>query len=120
MFPILKRKNIEISDTGEDTPEAGLLIGADYIGALLTGSIDKNLVAIKAKLGWTLQEGIFEVVDEDKNKGHYLSHHPVIRTGDTTTKIRPIFDASAKGLGTLELSNYLFSMRVICTWKYIF
>ncbi|KAF8763122.1 hypothetical protein HNY73_021337 [Argiope bruennichi] len=52
------RKNIELSDTGEDTPEIDLLIGADYLGVLLTGSIehiDKNLVAIKTKLGWTLQ-----------------------------------------------------------------
>ncbi|KAF8797260.1 hypothetical protein HNY73_001545 [Argiope bruennichi] len=58
IFPILKRKNIELSDTGEDTPEIDLLIGADYLGVLLTGSIehvDKNLVAIKTKLGWTLQ-----------------------------------------------------------------
>ncbi|XP_055944345.1 uncharacterized protein LOC129975315 [Argiope bruennichi] len=205
MFPILKRKNIELSDTGEDTPEIDLLIGADYLGVLLTGSIehiDKNLVAIKTKLGWTVQgkqtkqsksleniiyvanldltelwsldaigirdpveiksrqvadeetveffrktikrnedkryevclpwksgypelesnkelatkrlmsttknlirsehlseyddvfnewirEGIIEIVNEDKNKGHYLPHHPVIKTGDTTTKIRP-------------------------------
>ncbi|XP_055935700.1 uncharacterized protein LOC129965644 [Argiope bruennichi] len=55
---------------------------------------------------WIL-EGIFEVVDEDKNKGHYLSHHPVIRTGDTTTKIRPIFDASAKGSKGNCLNNCL-------------
>ncbi|KAF8778758.1 hypothetical protein HNY73_015452 [Argiope bruennichi] len=58
IFPILKRKNIELSDTGEDTPEIDLLIGADYLGVLLTGSIehiDKNLVAIKTKLGWALQ-----------------------------------------------------------------
>ncbi|XP_055936622.1 uncharacterized protein LOC129966232 [Argiope bruennichi] len=212
IFPILKRKNIELSDTGEATPEIDLLIGADYLGVLLTGSIehiDKNLVAIKTKLGWTLQgkqtkqsksleniiyvanldltelwsldaigirdpveiksrqvadeetveffrktikrnedkryevclpwksgcpelesnkelatkrlmsttktlirsghlseyddvfnewirEGIIEIVNKDKNKGHYLPHHPVIKTGDTTTKIRPVFDASAK------------------------
>ncbi|KAF8773067.1 hypothetical protein HNY73_015761 [Argiope bruennichi] len=58
IFPILKRKNIELNDTGEDTPEIDLLIGADYLGVLLTGSIehiDKNLVAIKIKLGWTFQ-----------------------------------------------------------------
>ncbi|GBM33545.1 hypothetical protein AVEN_197304-1 [Araneus ventricosus] len=52
--PILKRKNVHLSDIGEDTPEIGLLIGADYLGALLTGTIepiDNNLVAIKTKLG---------------------------------------------------------------------
>ncbi|KAF8795290.1 hypothetical protein HNY73_003158 [Argiope bruennichi] len=50
IFPILKRKNVELGDTGEDTPEIDLLTGADYLSALLTGSIehiDKNLVAIK-------------------------------------------------------------------------
>ncbi|XP_055944574.1 uncharacterized protein LOC129975535 [Argiope bruennichi] len=223
IFPILKRKNIELSDTGEDTPEIDLLIGADYLGVLLTGSIehiDKNLVAIKTKLGWTLQgkqtkqsksleniiyvanldltelwsldaigirdpveiksrqvadeetveffrktikrnedkryevclpwksgypelesnkelatkrlmsttknlirsghlseyddvfnewirEGIIEIVNEDKNKGHYLPHHPVIKTGDTTTKIRPVFDASAKDSKGNCLNNCL-------------
>ncbi|XP_035214016.1 uncharacterized protein LOC118187847 [Stegodyphus dumicola] len=46
------------NDTGEYVPEIVLLIGADYLGALLTGRIepiDNNLVAIKTKLGWTLQ-----------------------------------------------------------------
>ncbi|XP_055927971.1 uncharacterized protein LOC129959174 [Argiope bruennichi] len=223
IFPILKRKNIELSDTGEDTPEIDLLIGADYLGVLLTGSIkhiDKNLVAIKTKLGWKLQgkqtkqsksleniiyvdnldltelwsldaicirdpveiksrqvvdeeiveffrktikrnddkryevclpwksgypelesnkelatkrlmsttknlirsghlseydevfnewirEKTIEIVDEDKNKGHYLPHHPVIKTVDTTTKIRPVFYASAKDSKGNCLNNCL-------------
>ncbi|GBN23783.1 hypothetical protein AVEN_252063-1, partial [Araneus ventricosus] len=58
MYPILKRKNIYLIETGEDVPEIGLLIGADYIGTLLTGtveSVDNHLVAIRTKLGWTLQ-----------------------------------------------------------------
>ncbi|KAF8774818.1 hypothetical protein HNY73_017331 [Argiope bruennichi] len=62
IFPILKRKNIELSDTGEDTPEIDLLIGADYLGVLLTGSIehiDKNLVAIKTKLNLSEYDDVF-------------------------------------------------------------
>ncbi|XP_035205326.1 uncharacterized protein LOC118180329, partial [Stegodyphus dumicola] len=223
IYPILKKKNIRLSDTGEYVPEIGLLIGADYLGALLTGRIepiDNNLVAIKTKLGWTLQgkqrnyskslesivyannldltelcsldvigircpaevkskqvtdeetvdfflktikrnedkryevclpwksgrpeletnkelatkrlmsttknfirsghlreyddvfnewvrDGIIEIVDKDKKKGHYLPHHPVIKTGVTTTKIRPVFDASTKDSKGNSLNNCL-------------
>ncbi|XP_055928212.1 uncharacterized protein LOC129959415 [Argiope bruennichi] len=54
-----------------------------------------------------IREGIIEIVDEDKNKGHYLNPHPVIKTGDTTTKIRLVFDASAKDSKGNCLNNYL-------------
>ncbi|GBL97071.1 hypothetical protein AVEN_254114-1 [Araneus ventricosus] len=58
MSPILKRKYIYLIETGKDVPEIGLLIGADYIGTLLTGTTepaDNHLVAIRTKLRWTLQ-----------------------------------------------------------------
>ncbi|XP_055941714.1 uncharacterized protein LOC129971763 [Argiope bruennichi] len=54
-----------------------------------------------------IREGIIEFVDDDKNKGHYLPHHPAIKTGDTTTKIRPVFDASAKDSKGNCLNNCL-------------
>ncbi|XP_035205477.1 uncharacterized protein LOC118180503 [Stegodyphus dumicola] len=210
------------NDTGEYVPEIGLLIGADYLGALLTGRIepiDNNLVAIKTKLGWTLQgkqrnyskslesivyannldltelwsldvigircpaevksrqvtdeetvdffrktkrnedkryevclpwksgrteletnkelatirlisttknlirsghlreyddvfnervrDGIIEIVDKDEKRGHYLPHHPVIKTGATTTKIRPVFETSTKDFIGNSLNNCL-------------
>lgn len=43
------------------------------------------------------QEGIIELVpmEELGNFGHYLPHRPVIKESSLTTKIRPVFDASA-------------------------
>ena len=45
--------------------------------------------------------GIIETVSEPGKKGetHYLAHHPVIRQDKVTTKLRIVFDASAKTLG---------------------
>ncbi|XP_035229049.1 uncharacterized protein LOC118201122 [Stegodyphus dumicola] len=221
IYPILKRKNIRLSDTGEYVPEIGLLIGADYLGALLTGRIEPLIIigSYYNKTGWTLQgkqrttqnlwkvlymliigfdgimeprchryrcpaevkskqvtdeetvdffrktikrnedkryevclpwksgrpeletnkelatkrlmsttknlirsghlreyddvfkewvrDGIIEIVDKDEKKGHYLPHHPVIKTGVTTTKIRPVFDASTTDSKGNSLNNCL-------------
>ena len=45
--------------------------------------------------------GIIETVSEPGKKGetHYLAHHPVIREDKDTTKLRIVFDASAKTFG---------------------
>nr|XP_022907792.1 uncharacterized protein LOC111419242 [Onthophagus taurus] len=45
-----------------------------------------------------LSEGIIEEVLEDSrtNVAHYLPHRPVVKEDSATTKIRPVFDASAK------------------------
>ncbi|XP_050517597.1 uncharacterized protein LOC126892168 [Diabrotica virgifera virgifera] len=44
-----------------------------------------------------LDENIIEEVFEDQpNRGHYLPHRPVIKPNSASTKIRPVFDASAK------------------------
>lgn len=233
----LHKLNIELTDTMSDINDISVLIGADYLNNILTGTlvhIDDSLCAINTKLGWTLQgtttqtpgiyyttvlqsqlsnnkclsdlwsiellgikeplqqekekdeviesiknfkesikkneegryevrllwknelpsvstnydlafkrmvvatkklkklgymkeyndvllewekEGIIEEVKEDNiNEGHYLPHHPVIKESSNTTKIRPVFDASAKdqngwslndcmrkGLNTIEL-----------------
>lgn len=31
----------------------------------------------------------------DKKNVYFIPHHPVIKTSSTTTKVRPVFDASA-------------------------
>ena len=50
-----------------------------------------------------LQQGIIEKVDKtQQNAGrivHYLSHHVVIRQDKQTTKLRIVYDASARGDG---------------------
>ena len=51
-----------------------------------------------------INQGIVETVDDPlntsrPNRTHYLPHHGVIREGKLTTKLRIIFDASAKTSG---------------------
>ena len=50
-----------------------------------------------------IQQGIVEVVDKPEqmtsNKTHYLPHHAVIRRDKNTTKLRIVYDASAKSDG---------------------
>ncbi|XP_064406470.1 uncharacterized protein LOC135351415 [Halichondria panicea] len=47
------------------------------------------------------EQGIVELVEDLANRPdvHYLPHHPVIRKDKTTTKVRVVYDASAKTSG---------------------
>ncbi|XP_050503531.1 uncharacterized protein LOC126882602 [Diabrotica virgifera virgifera] len=46
---------------------------------------------------WLDENIIEEVLEEQPNReGHYLPHRPVIKPNSASTKIRPVFDASAK------------------------
>ncbi|UYV69493.1 hypothetical protein LAZ67_6003792 [Cordylochernes scorpioides] len=58
-----------------------------------------------------LSEGVIEKVSpEDLNRNcHYLPHHPVVKANSSTTKIRPVFDASCKDKGNLSLNDCLAS-----------
>jgi hypothetical protein len=40
---------------------------------------------------------------------YYLPHHPVVREDRLTTKVRPVFDASAVGYNKLSLNNCMFT-----------
>ena len=55
-----------------------------------------------------LAEGVIERVSEEdeQNWGHYLPHRHVIKE-DSTTKIRPVFDASAKERGSSSINECL-------------
>ena len=50
-----------------------------------------------------LSRGIVEVVDSEEDKSanvtHYIPHHAVIRQDKETTKLRIVYDASARGEG---------------------
>ncbi len=46
-----------------------------------------------------LEKGAVQVGDEDPERVHYLPHHAVVRSDKTTTKLRIVYDASAKSDG---------------------
>lgn len=56
-----------------------------------------------------LEEKIIEIVEDDEKMSgkHYLPHRPVFKEGSATTKIRPVFDASAKERGCPSLNDCL-------------
>ena len=48
-----------------------------------------------------------EVIPNNENKGYYLPHHFVLKDNSTTTKLRVVFDGSAKTSSGLSLNNCL-------------
>ena len=82
---------------------------------------EKRLVAMSKKLTPELRAAYHKVFDEWEKDGviervpldeldhpsHYLPHKPVIKSNSTTTPIRPVFDASAKGAKSLSLNDCL-------------
>ena len=60
-----------------------------------------------------LNKGIIERVDSSEpsitGRTHYIPHHPVIRRDKETTKLRVVYDASAKTQGHPSLNDCLYS-----------
>ena len=58
-------------------------------------------------------EGIVEEVPSDQIVGpplvYYMPHRPVVKESSLTTKVRPVFDASAKGFNKVSLNDCLHS-----------
>ncbi|XP_053685671.1 uncharacterized protein LOC128735203 [Sabethes cyaneus] len=50
---------------------------------------------------------LIEVEDNDVSKAYYLPHHPVIKEASTTTKMRVVFDGSAKTSTGYSLNDAL-------------
>lgn len=44
----------------------------------------------------------------NKTNAHYVPHHHVVKLNSLTTKLRVVFDASAKSSNGLSLNNILF------------
>ncbi|CAB0019908.1 unnamed protein product, partial [Nesidiocoris tenuis] len=53
-----------------------------------------------------LSLGIIEQA-EDEDSGHYLPHRPVVKESSSTTRVRPVFDGSAKMSGYPSLNDCL-------------
>ncbi|KAL0861187.1 hypothetical protein ABMA27_009669 [Loxostege sticticalis] len=80
---VLERLNshgISLTDKLDGPDEVSLLIGADYLGSLLTGefiSLGNNLTAINTKMGWTIQGPVTGVYSSIANMSvtlNCLSH----------------------------------------------
>jgi hypothetical protein len=52
-------------------------------------------------------EGIIEAVPVVHEEGHYLLHKPIVKEASLTTKMRPVFDASAREVGSPSLNDCL-------------
>ena len=64
-----------------------------------------------------LQKGIIEVIDKSvkiDTRKHYLPHHPILTPSKATTKVRIVYDASAKlKIGDSSLNECLYRGPVI-------
>ncbi len=68
----------------------------------------KGMWEYHAQMMQYVTEGFVQVANPDfKGIVTYLPHHPVIREDSVTTKIRPVFDGSAKGGGCPSLNDAL-------------
>ena len=58
-------------------------------------------------------DGVISEVPADElltgNVTFYLPHRPVVKLSSSSTKVRPVFDASAKGLNGLSLNDVVFT-----------
>ncbi|XP_073963074.1 uncharacterized protein [Choristoneura fumiferana] len=54
-----------------------------------------------------LKEGVIEEVNDTARPKHYLSHHAVIKSSSLTTRVRPVFDASARDRNGNSLNSFL-------------
>ncbi|UYV60499.1 hypothetical protein LAZ67_1001330 [Cordylochernes scorpioides] len=69
-----------------------------------------NLAEYEDILEKWLRNKIIERVIDNKREGvHYLSHRPVFKENSPTTKVRPVFDASAKKKGKDNWATFVMN-----------
>ncbi|KAJ8948004.1 hypothetical protein NQ318_011891 [Aromia moschata] len=64
----------------------------------------------KVRLSWLMVTLLFLIIivaQNDVEQCHYLPHRPVVKSCSLTTKIRPVFDASAHENGKPSLNHCL-------------
>ena len=64
---------------------------------------------IKDQINKGMIQPVQDLEDTQEGKVHYLLHHAVIRQDRETTKLRVVYDASAKCQGAPSLNNCLYS-----------
>ncbi|RVE40950.1 hypothetical protein evm_014400 [Chilo suppressalis] len=121
---IMKYFNDSITINNEGRYEVRLLWKEGYDGLFTNKTLaEKRLKSTTRRLiktknlddyhdafqNW-LQSGIIErVQDDDPNNGHYLSHHAVIKEASATTRVRPVFNASAEDGRGNSLNRCLYA-----------
>ncbi|GFU43886.1 uncharacterized protein TNCV_652681 [Trichonephila clavipes] len=90
-----RKRTVEKTATNGVAATSRKIIATTLFGVSLERS--KNLRKYEAVFHSWQNEDIIEEVQNvaDKKNEHYLPHHPVYKD-NSTTKIRPVFDGSAK------------------------
>lgn len=125
-------KNVIRNDEGRYVVCLSFRNSNPHIGDSRTIAL-KHLVSLERKLDRdaTLKLEYTQVIDEYKKLGHmslvenpgndgfYLPHHAVIKQSSNTTKVRVVFDASAKSTNGVALNDF-FDDRTDNSRKIVF
>ncbi|GFU58478.1 integrase catalytic domain-containing protein [Trichonephila clavipes] len=77
------------------------------------GKIQVNSKNFLRRCSVTLKNGervleIIEKIEEKSENSYFLPHRPIVKDDNITTKIRPVFDASARVTGQSSLNDLLY------------
>ena len=105
-------------------------LGSNKVGAVnryngLKRRLNKNVALgqqYKEVMTEYIESGFMEKLNENEesNGGFYLPHHPVVKENKSTTKVRPVFDASASESNSRSLNSYFFKGPTLQPQLYIY